>query len=175
LNGCLPNEAGKERKKNGVVQDKGNDCSLNDKPGDPFEEKKKVRIGQHQSKDSLSEEAEEKEKSVTEGRTGETENQSASEEGQWRDFSEESRPAVGVKEREASDERYQQILSGAKIAMSFSSDENCDDTSASAKKPRKVCIHTRYPYYYAIGEGGVAKCLGSGNRNAEVMVSGFSH
>jgi len=41
LNGCLPNEAGKERKKNGVIQDKGNDCSLNDKPGDPFEEKKK--------------------------------------------------------------------------------------------------------------------------------------
>lgn len=144
MNACLPNEAGKET--DGVIQEKGNDCSLNDKLGDPFEERKEISIGQQESEeDSLSEEAEEKEKSVTEDRTGENENQSGSGEGRWGDFSGEDRPAIGVKEREASDKSFQPILSGAKIAMSLSSDENCDDPSPSAKKPRKVCNHM-YPY-----------------------------
>ncbi|KAJ7381887.1 hypothetical protein OS493_038501, partial [Desmophyllum pertusum] len=71
------------------------------------------------------------------GSTGENEDQSGSEEGHLSDFSEDDRPAVGVKEREARDESYQPILTDAKIAMSLSSDENCDDTPASAKKPRK--------------------------------------
>ncbi|KAJ7375743.1 hypothetical protein OS493_039176, partial [Desmophyllum pertusum] len=66
LDGCLPNKAGQgEKKKNGIIQDKGNDRSLNYNLVDASEERKEI-IGQH-----TSEEAEEKEKSVTEGRTGE--------------------------------------------------------------------------------------------------------
>ncbi|KAJ7389397.1 hypothetical protein OS493_031927 [Desmophyllum pertusum] len=95
LDGCLPNKAGKEREENGIIQDKGNDRSLNYNLVDASEERKEI-IGQH-----TSEEAEEKEKSVTEGRTGENEDQSGSEEGHLSDFSEDDRPAVGVKEREA--------------------------------------------------------------------------
>ncbi|KAJ7351882.1 hypothetical protein OS493_034789 [Desmophyllum pertusum] len=54
LDGCLPNKAGKEREENGIIQDKGNDRSLNYNLVDASEERKEI-IGQH-----TSEEAEEK-------------------------------------------------------------------------------------------------------------------
>ena len=87
----------------------------------------------------------------------ENEDKSSSEEGELSDVSDENLPAITKKGRSASEnlnesERRsfagvaisQQIDNDTEMAISLSSDEDCDDASPSTsktKKLRKVCIH----------------------------------
>lgn len=154
----ISNEVGEEGEDNGVSQEKEvNDCSLNDKIGDISKERKESTGWQESEEDNFSEEVGEEEESVTEvERTVENEDKSSSEEGELSDVSDENLPAITKKGRSASEnlnegERRsfagvaisQQIDNDTEMAISLSSDEDCDDASPSTsktKKLRKVCI-----------------------------------
>lgn len=155
----ISNEVGEEGEDNGVSQEKEvNDCSLNDKIGDISKERKESTGWQESEEDNFSEEVGEEEESVTEvERAVENEDKRGSEEGELSDVSDENLPAITKKGRSASEnlnegERRsfagvtisQQIDNDTEMAISLSSDEDCDDASPSTsktKKLRKVCIH----------------------------------
>lgn len=154
----ISNEVGEEGEDNGVSQEKEvNDRSLNDKIGDISKERKESTGWQESEEDNFSEEVGEEEESVTEvERAVENEDKSGSEEGELSDVSDENLPAITKKGRSASENLNEgerrsfagvaisQQIDDTEMAISLSSDEDCDDASPSTsktKKLRKVCIH----------------------------------